>query len=222
MSDTPPRISKAPPPPTPIRSGYAPPLKTKKAKPPNWEIWGNLQKAELWELVCLSCNVEPQSYHQDRGRDIPADTREIIENRMFLAERIASTNSGPLLAVGNLAAGGGFKTCHFSFANFTKWAESLNPPWELPDEFPRFEETKEELPISSSKWPWGDYETQLLTHLADAAREWWSTYDPGDPTTAPTNNDVKNWLISQGVSSRVSEVMAQILRADGLPTGPRK
>ena len=73
-----------------------------------------------------------------------------------------------------------------------------------------------------SKWPWGDHETKLLRKLAEAAHEWWSTYDPEDTSTAPKNEKVSEWLEDQGVSKRVSEVMAQILRADGLPTGPRK
>ncbi len=71
-------------------------------------------------------------------------------------------------------------------------------------------------------WPWGSHETELLKKLASAAREWWSTYDPEDATTAPTSDQVANWLESQDVAKRVAEVMAQILRADGLTTGPRK
>jgi len=73
-----------------------------------------------------------------------------------------------------------------------------------------------------SPWPWGDHETKLLRKLTDAAHEWWSTYDPEDTFTAPKNEEVSKWLEDHGVSKRVAEVMAQILRADGLPTGPRK
>ncbi|MCC6192813.1 MAG: hypothetical protein IT318_27650 [Anaerolineales bacterium] len=71
------------------------------------------------------------------------------------------------------------------------------------------------------KWPWGDHETELLRKLADAARQWWSTYDPSDPRTAPTNDAVANWLKEQGVAERNAQVMATILRADNVRTGPR-
>ena len=71
-------------------------------------------------------------------------------------------------------------------------------------------------------WPWGSHQTDLLRKLALAGREWWSTYDQDVPGTAPTNEEVSGWLESQGVAKRVAEVMAQILRADGLSTGPRK
>jgi hypothetical protein len=70
-------------------------------------------------------------------------------------------------------------------------------------------------------WPWGSHETPLLRQLADAARQFWSTYDPDDPSTAPTNADVATYLKGKGVADRVAEVMAQILRADGLRPGPR-
>ncbi len=78
------------------------------------------------------------------------------------------------------------------------------------------------VPPAPTLWPWGDYETSLLKKLAVAAEEWWSDYDPKTPSTAPTNAEVTSWLIGQGVSKRVAEVMAQMLRADGLPTGPKK
>lgn len=71
-------------------------------------------------------------------------------------------------------------------------------------------------------WPWGAHETRLLGHLADAARKWWVNYDPADLTTAPTNEEVAAWLEKREVSKRVAQIMAQILRADGIPTGPRK
>jgi len=74
-----------------------------------------------------------------------------------------------------------------------------------------------------SGWPWGDHSTQLLQALAAAAHQWWSTFDSDNPTTAPTNADVINWLMkNHGVSRRLASSMATILRADGLRTGPRR
>lgn len=72
------------------------------------------------------------------------------------------------------------------------------------------------------QWPWGKHSTPLLDKLAIAAEEWWSDFDPKNPSTAPTNAEVAKWLVGQGVAKRVAEVMAQILRADGLPPGPKK
>jgi hypothetical protein len=74
----------------------------------------------------------------------------------------------------------------------------------------------------TNSWPWGSYETKLLRSLGAAANKLWKNYDPEDPTTAPTNEQVTTWLMEQeGVTERTAEVIATILRADGLPTGPR-
>ncbi len=74
----------------------------------------------------------------------------------------------------------------------------------------------------AEKWPWGDHDTELLRHFAEAGKQWWKTYDPDDKTTAPKNKDVSEWLIGKGISLHVAEVMARILRADNAPKGRRK
>lgn len=74
----------------------------------------------------------------------------------------------------------------------------------------------------AAQWPWGDYDTELLCRLAAAAEKFWVRYDPADPTTAPTNEQVTDWLKDSGVADRTAEIMASILRADGLPAGRRK
>jgi hypothetical protein len=76
--------------------------------------------------------------------------------------------------------------------------------------------------VLPGRWPWGDYETDLLRKLAAVADRFWKLYDPTDNTTAPTNKQVIAWLKKQDVADRTAEVMATILRADGLPPGPRK
>lgn len=76
------------------------------------------------------------------------------------------------------------------------------------------------------RWPWGTYETALLQKLAATVERYWVRYDPADPSTASKSDDVVTWLMEQRVNgkpiaNRVAEVMAQMTRADGLPTGPR-
>jgi hypothetical protein len=78
----------------------------------------------------------------------------------------------------------------------------------------------EERPAGT--WPWGERETELLKHLAAAADRFWKHYDPSDQTTAPRSADVQEWLQKRSVPKRVAQVMAQILREDGLPVGPRR
>jgi hypothetical protein len=99
---------------------------------------------------------------------------------------------------------------------FATWANSIG--LEIPLNFP----WQPKMDLSVTGWPWGRHETDLLRKLAYAADRFWKNYDPNDPTTAPTNEQVSDWLKSQGVAVRTAEIMASILRADGLPTGPRK
>lgn len=112
-------------------------------------------------------------------------------------------------------------------ADFATWADGMG--WNLPHEFPRTQAGAVAYPVASeglqtggAGWPWGNHETELLRKLAAAAARFWTNYDLTDNTTAPTNQAVATWLKEQGVAERVAEIMAQILRPDGLPTGPRK
>ena len=77
--------------------------------------------------------------------------------------------------------------------------------------------------IEPARWPWGDHHTETLSHLEAAARKWWVLYDPGDISTAPTNEMVIEWLQSERAISRdKARAIASMLRPDGLPTGPRR
>lgn len=110
-------------------------------------------------------------------------------------------------------------------ADFVAWAIGMG--WALPDEFPQpaaasYPVAPEGLTDGGVKWPWGNYETELLQLLAAAATEFWTLYDATDKTTAPTNQQVSDWLQGKGVQKRTADAMATILRANGLPTGRRK
>lgn len=77
------------------------------------------------------------------------------------------------------------------------------------------------MAANAGPWPWGERQTVLLRHLAAAAEKFWTLYDPDDHSTAPTNDEVADWLIKRGVASRVARVMAQVLRDDRVPAGRR-
>jgi len=82
---------------------------------------------------------------------------------------------------------------------------------------------KNNEPSRGKAWPWGRHETESLRHLEAAAKRFWTLYEPGDPSTAPTNEMVSDWLQDERkVSKDKAKAIASILRADGLPTGPRR
>lgn len=97
--------------------------------------------------------------------------------------------------------------------DFVNWCNSKGIPHNLPDY---------DSPRHADKWPWGNHETELLSHLADVGVKFWKNFDPSDPTTAARNEDVVTWLKERGVAERNAEVMATMLRANNLRPGPRK
>ena len=103
--------------------------------------------------------------------------------------------------------------------------------WARDNGYPVRDELLKRLPPNSTqspppgcggKWPWGDHETELLRHLAAAVEKFWTYYDPEQPDTAPTNNQVADWLVSRKVQKYLADAMATLLRADNLPAGRRK
>lgn len=81
----------------------------------------------------------------------------------------------------------------------------------------------EAIPATAGHWPWGNHTTKALEHLEAAGNRFWVNYDPADATTANTNLTISSWLQSErNVSKTMADAIATILRADGLPTGPRK
>lgn len=70
-------------------------------------------------------------------------------------------------------------------------------------------------------WPWGEHTTQALELLKAAAFEFWAGFEADKPEEAPTSKEVEAWLVQRGASAGLAEAIARLLRADGLPAGPR-
>jgi hypothetical protein len=175
---------------------------------PDWSAWKGVKQIKLWHAVALACDLDP--YQFTAISRLPARFGDLL----LLAK---SSLSGQSILKPILICPDRIEETEVAPSNFGAWAKSIRYP--LPAEFPWQDEPV--LPLSR-EWPWGTRETELLRHLAQAANLFWQNYDPTDPSTAPTNNDVVKWLVKQGVARRTAEVMATILRADGLPSGPRK
>jgi len=167
------------------------------------------------EAVSLSCDREPvrkpvHSFRAEIVYESDPVNRE-FERRLKIA--VNHAQAGQLKHIQK----GLNKTV--AFWDFAEWAKNLGLT--LPEEFPQI---KIQLsPVSSNKWPWGSYETKLLVMTAKAAERFWKNYDPSQPDTAPTNEQVIEWLNDNNVpSGRTAGAIASILRADNLKTGPRK
>lgn len=70
-------------------------------------------------------------------------------------------------------------------------------------------------------WPWGAYTTEGLEILAEAVRLFWADFDPEAPDDAPTNAEVIKYLTGRGMSERVAESVASLIRHERAPVGRR-
>ena len=186
---------------------------------PDWEWWGNVDEVTVIEAVALSMDVDPNKLHYRK----PPGTMGVVEVRDESPEfdkrfSLAIRNLKVLEARGRYDVDE-FENCSVKLVKFTAVALSWN--WKIPPEMAALAEP-DKRDAKILEWPWGSRETKLLGHLAEAAKELWSRYDPTDATTAPTNIQVQDFLINRKVSKRVAQVMAQILRADELPSGNHK
>ena len=184
---------------------------------PNWDAWQSVQQTRLWHAVALACDLDPGNFQLF---DRPQLARSFKEPPKQFEDLL-------VMAKGNIGANGvlkllsrsdeGLEESEVKLSNFATWLKSIQYP--IPAQFPW---QSEPFTLSNSIGRGAGTKRDLLRKLAGAAQRFWSNYDPADPTTAPTNQQVIDWLKGQGVSERTAEIMATILRADGLPTGPRK
>ena len=188
-----------------------------KQNPVKSRFWGETDDLSLVDAALLTFGIEPFSlgeYLEAAGEPVTLD--ELPDGFLLRIEALRSSiRAGALRTIAlNYDKHERIDEKHTRIKtdDFTVWCDARQLPHNIPNRV---------HPQPTTKWPWGDHETELLRKLASAAEEWWSIYDPASPATAPTNQEVKDWLVGQGVSDRVAESMATILRADGLQTGPR-
>lgn len=185
---------------------------------PDWGKWQTVRTAKLWHAIALACDLDPGNFpffdiEKRSSSTLALNYPAIFINLLTRAKNDLGPN-GQLKAI-SLDLGNPEESL-IKLSNFAGWLKALGhrPPAE-------FHWMPEEMPHSNLDWPWGRHETELLRKLAAAANRFWKNYNPNEIDTAPTNKQVSDWLIEQGVATRTAEVMASILRADGLPTGPR-
>lgn len=183
---------------------------------PDWAAWKTKTHALLWEAAALACDIDPRHIELE-GRRLIASLYGYPEPmKELLAMAKSAVAAGGMLRLREIPSTN-FERAEVSLVNFATWLIQIRYP--VPAEFPWAPETPD---FTQLHWPWGRHSTSLLRKLAEAADRFWKNYDPDDPSTAPTNEQVTSWLIEQGVAKRNAELMATLLRADGLPTGPRK
>ena len=192
---------------------------------PDWSKWRLIPDYHLCEAVALSLDAEPRDVRDaSRYPYHSAETNASAEfvRRATILERIVQSEHPEQHGLILQRAYAAPLACTINPAHFVRWAQAND--WTMPCELVELaaEQSTRAQPFAS-RWPWGEYETALLAILADTARQWWLTYDPAEPGTAPTDKQVVAWLQStHGLTQNKAEAIAAILRADDLPKGPRR
>ncbi len=185
---------------------------------PPWEVWGSRNRCKLWQAVCLGCNVDPACFEpygltaSEASDSVLTPVTPSIQNLLGLSK--IAVASGALRTIRIESAN--LMDSEVDLSVFTGWA--LSSRHRLPENYPWEPQT---LVDGQYQWPWGTYQTPSLQLLARAVDRFWKNYDPQDPSTAPTNAMVSNWLEEKGMPKRTAEVVATMLRATDLPMGRR-
>ncbi len=185
---------------------------------PNWANWQRMRKAELWQAVALASDLDPLQLSKDdflACGSADGGLTQLPRGACELLGQAKSAIAGGALRIALAPLGHSIER-EVDLAEFAGWLRVIGH--QAPPDFPW---TPAELDPSHMVWPWGRHTTKDLALLARAADKFWKHYDPGDTTTAPTNEAVIEWLVQNDMARRKAEVVASLLRADGVPTGPR-
>jgi hypothetical protein len=128
-------ISRAPPPITPLRGGYAPALVEREPnvdRSPQWTIWKNMPELRVFEAVALSLNIDPRKVRHNphawmAGKRLFYEDQE-FNDRFLVAER----NLADIGVLNSVAAHYKGQEPIIRLDSFVRWA--LRIGWPLPAE----------------------------------------------------------------------------------------
>jgi len=167
---------------------------------------------DLWsihELTNFCCGLRPKEFREDLAEDI-SNAKDRI-NRACLAKALPFIDPTDATSGDKLYGHNRF----FRPADAARWARPLFP--KFPDDFIDLDSTP--LPCNASVA--GNHISKDLILLNRAAKEFWSTADPDDKATHPTNDEVTEWLKQQGMSQNSAEQGATIIRPEWAAKGRR-
>ncbi len=79
-----------------------------------------------------------------------------------------------------------------------------------------------EAEVAPLSLPFREHKSEGLEFVDDAIRQLWSTYDEEDPSTAPTQKEVIDYLRGKGAGANMAEAVNLILRPANLRRGGPK
>ena len=193
---------------------------------PVWPTWICRSELTLEQAVALSCDIEPEALRAPDHWGFGDGDEEIAKRNLYsLRLEIAQGEAaaGVAFKVRRGRGKDGEKTWFVRMVEFARWAINLSKMttvWrELPPAFEQFASG------SCAKMAVGRPQHRTAEPLRGSSQTLGQVRS-GFSATAPTSDDVEKFLLKRKwgkkpFPKRVASVMAQILRADDLKSGPR-
>lgn len=188
----------------------------------DWTHWHHVLKCELWHAAILTVRLDPRAFALRPDDHLVV----MLSPGSVTADTMNAINSHIGIAISHI--GDGFashnnwfeptpshrKRTKIALPDFGRWAAPIWP--DLHPDFPRYEQAP--MLVATPGWPWGTFETPLLKELAAAVQHFWTNYKP---ESAPTKDQVVDWLVKRGRTLNEATAIAKIIRPPDLPDGPR-
>ena len=158
------------------------------SRKPNWSKWKLIPNSEVWRVIALSIDVDPDVIKRDlndwmaRGQYVNHEGREFQDRLDIVKANYENIDNSPQALSMN-----GIAYCHLNISKFSSWAIANNI--EIPDEMKALASThtsseKELFDVNDSKYP---------KELAIAYMAWQAVSKMDDLRVSP-KSQIKKWL----------------------------
>ena len=198
-----------------------------KGKSVDWQYWRQIPRIQIWQAILLTLDCDPNEYDISSiligeliHKPIPWEDGTPKHLREFaMREHIACENIGderfPETEDSNTMRA---SRASVRLDKFISWA--ISNGWQMPDECSALKVKPVAVVAEKGESPnFHPNTTDELRNLCQASRKFWEKADPTDKTTHPNTPDIVEWLENRGLSTRLAESGATIIRPKWAGTG---
>lgn len=181
---------------------------------PNWKKWNLIEDAEVWKVIALSLDIDPDKIKRNRsdwmsgGEYVNHEGNEFKDRLDVIKANYTKIDSSPKAVNMN-----GIAYCHINISKFTNWA--INVDWEIPPEMKKA--SQKDVPINATiTSETGNYSSELLNILDLAIVNFYESRREVDPK----KEEVLEWLATKAkelkvnLSDNIAEAIFTIIKPD--------
>ena len=198
-----------------------------KGKSVDWQYWRQIPRIQIWQAILLTLDCDPNEYDISSiligeliHKPIPWEDGTPKHLREFaMRENIACENVGderfPETEDSNSIRASGAKV---RLDKFISWA--ISNGWQMPDECSALKVKPVAVVAEKGESPnFHPNTTDALRYLCQASQRFWTLVDPKDKSTYPKTSEIVEWLLKRGLSERLAQSGATIIRPKWASTG---